>query len=370
MDSNLEALIYTLLICVFIISALIIIVFVAEKILEKIEYYRSLRISENKVVHPIASPFEPKSKAPIGVDWLRSDENFIKMEQKLNEALSATDFESKLRFKVKESHPEINDNDFNWLLHELKRFFILCEIMKNTGMYSSQVDIVWHQAILFTKEYQQFCTMYAGRVIHHEPRIGSILKHNDVNADRVLFEQCYRALFKIKPENLELLGKFTYSPDMLSKSFIHDLQNLSKIEIMNDYFRVNPSPQAVKIIFFVISFLISSTQVKRQLPHQADVTGNKAVIRHSAERQTSTATNRDNQTLNGTQYVWVDSNSGGRSSEHSSTLQSKDVSCSDSSISSSSPSCSSSSASTSSSPSSSSCSSSSGSSCGSSCSSY
>lgn len=37
------------------------------------------------------------------------------------------------------------------------------------GMYSDVVDGVWHQHILFTKDYQSFCSSLFGHFIHHDP---------------------------------------------------------------------------------------------------------------------------------------------------------------------------------------------------------
>jgi hypothetical protein len=40
-------------------------------------------------------------------------------------------------------------------------------------MASRQVDEVWHQFILFTKEYNGFCEDYLGSFMHHSPHISS-----------------------------------------------------------------------------------------------------------------------------------------------------------------------------------------------------
>lgn len=37
------------------------------------------------------------------------------------------------------------------------------------GMFSDKVDAVWHQHILFTQDYAEFCQEIFGRFIHHVP---------------------------------------------------------------------------------------------------------------------------------------------------------------------------------------------------------
>ncbi|MGE0010476.1 MAG: hypothetical protein AB7F19_00755 [Candidatus Babeliales bacterium] len=67
-----------------------------------------------------------------------------------------------------------SDEDIVILERELKRYLILCALNKNKeniGMYSRDVDNLWHSFILFTKEYAQFGTTYAGHFMHHNPEI-------------------------------------------------------------------------------------------------------------------------------------------------------------------------------------------------------
>jgi hypothetical protein len=67
------------------------------------------------------------------------------------------------------------DEDMVILERELKRYLILCALNGTTeriGMYSHDVDNLWHSFILFTKEYAQFGHKYAGHFIHHRPETG------------------------------------------------------------------------------------------------------------------------------------------------------------------------------------------------------
>jgi hypothetical protein len=57
------------------------------------------------------------------------------------------------------------------LFGEVKRYLILAFTDETVSweMYSRRVDEVWHQFVLFTREYVAFSTRYFNRYIHHNP---------------------------------------------------------------------------------------------------------------------------------------------------------------------------------------------------------
>jgi hypothetical protein len=57
------------------------------------------------------------------------------------------------------------------LFTEVKRFLILAQgdDTKKWTMYSHRIDECWHQFILFTREYFEFCQRYFGRYVPHRP---------------------------------------------------------------------------------------------------------------------------------------------------------------------------------------------------------
>lgn len=73
----------------------------------------------------------------------------------------------------KEHHYE--DEDMLLLEKELKKYLILAIVHRGAelgnGMYSRDVDNLWHSFLLFTREYAAFCHEYAGFFIHHIPEI-------------------------------------------------------------------------------------------------------------------------------------------------------------------------------------------------------
>ena len=58
---------------------------------------------------------------------------------------------------------------------EVKKFLWLCAANdRSYPMMSRGIDELWHQFILFTVEYHNFCDRYFGQYIHHAPAIASI----------------------------------------------------------------------------------------------------------------------------------------------------------------------------------------------------
>ena len=55
------------------------------------------------------------------------------------------------------------------LLVETMRFLHLVAHHRQTLTPSLPVDLAWHECILFTRYYAQFCTQQFGRFIHHSP---------------------------------------------------------------------------------------------------------------------------------------------------------------------------------------------------------
>jgi hypothetical protein len=57
------------------------------------------------------------------------------------------------------------------LFREVKRYLVLADLDKHKSwnMYSLRVDEAWHQFILFTRQYIEFCQRYFGRYLQHNP---------------------------------------------------------------------------------------------------------------------------------------------------------------------------------------------------------
>jgi hypothetical protein len=60
------------------------------------------------------------------------------------------------------------------LFAEVKKFLILSHVDPEVSwnMYSRRVDEVWHQFVLFTSQYVEFCNRHFGQYLHHNPSNG------------------------------------------------------------------------------------------------------------------------------------------------------------------------------------------------------
>lgn len=94
------------------------------------------------------------------------------------------------------------DEDMPILESELKKYLILAIVHKDSklgrGMYSKDVDNLWHSFLLFTREYAAFCHDHAGFFIHHVPEIDEQLtpeKLMETQQDFVAFIENYETTF-------------------------------------------------------------------------------------------------------------------------------------------------------------------------------
>ena len=57
------------------------------------------------------------------------------------------------------------------LFAEAKKYLVLCHLDSGAlwGMYSTRVDEAWHQFVLFTRQYTDFCQRFFGKFLHHNP---------------------------------------------------------------------------------------------------------------------------------------------------------------------------------------------------------
>ena len=63
------------------------------------------------------------------------------------------------------------DAEADELFREVKRYLVLCDLDQGRvwNMYSLRVDEAWHQFILFTRQYMDFCQLFFGRYVPHNP---------------------------------------------------------------------------------------------------------------------------------------------------------------------------------------------------------
>ena len=86
--------------------------------------------------------------------------------------LDALDYEApQLVDKLVADRIADDEADARLLFREVKRYLVLVKASDDTPwpMRSRRIDAAWHQFMLFTREYIQFCTRFFGGYVQHGP---------------------------------------------------------------------------------------------------------------------------------------------------------------------------------------------------------
>jgi hypothetical protein len=105
--------------------------------------------------------------------------------------------------KLRRTFPDLKLGDEEKIASGLKQFFrayFKCGT-NPVAMPSQAADELWHEFILYTKAYQQFCDRAFGKFLHHTPAIALAQGAKDSNAAlrRVWWQACKEE--KIDPHN-------------------------------------------------------------------------------------------------------------------------------------------------------------------------
>ena len=96
--------------------------------------------------------------------------------------------------------PGLDLKQRQYVARGLRQFFLayLKGSLQRVAMPSQVVDDLWHEFILFTREYQMFCERAFGRFLHHTPAVA--MRHSRVDNEglrRVWWQCCLEE--NIKP---------------------------------------------------------------------------------------------------------------------------------------------------------------------------
>ncbi|WP_159885498.1 glycine-rich domain-containing protein [Paenibacillus puerhi] len=142
----------------------------------------------------------------------------LRLERALGESYAA-----KIKDRVKTAHPSMGNAEFHWKFLELKRYLLMTAVLREVPMFSEEVDDIWHEMLMFTREYTRFGENFVGSTIHHAPHSGE-----DVEPDpggRAWFDWVYAQLFVPTPYSNLIWGPFFRYP--LSRELIEELQTAS-----------------------------------------------------------------------------------------------------------------------------------------------
>ncbi|HCS91186.1 MAG: hypothetical protein N838_12120 [Thiohalocapsa sp. PB-PSB1] len=92
-------------------------------------------------------------------------------QQKRERIITHYEFPASLRTKLHRQYPHLTHAQLAQAEKGLRDYFLMCNTAgrKLLAMPSQAVDLLWHEFILFTRQYQEFCQMALGRFLHHTP---------------------------------------------------------------------------------------------------------------------------------------------------------------------------------------------------------
>jgi hypothetical protein len=117
-------------------------------------------------------------------------------------------FGERLKERVFAKYPSMSIDEFECRLFELKRYFLLSSLLRSTPMFSDEVDDIWHEMLMFTREYEQFGTAFIGMTVHHAPSAGK----DEQPGERAWFDWLYAHLFEVTPFSARLWHGFCRYP--------------------------------------------------------------------------------------------------------------------------------------------------------------
>ena len=165
-----------------------------------------------------------------------------KVSDHLEQSLSKSFIEN-VEERVRKEN-KLKENEYEWRLVELKRYFILTALLKEAPMFSEKVDELWHQMLMFTREYDDFSKKYLGKTLHHRPNMNA-----DPNPDgRGFFDWVYAELFFVRKESIYLYNGFFNHP--VNPKIISEFKNLREKDLIDRYFNgdIKYTPTVISLI--------------------------------------------------------------------------------------------------------------------------
>lgn len=129
--------------------------------------------------------------------------------------------------KLRARRPELDQKQMQLVARALRQFFLahLMSGRKFVSMSSQVTDDLWHEFILYTRNYEEFCRRAFGRFMHHTPAVVLGRDHqNNTGLRRAWWYACKEEnINPAKPTRLPLLfaidaklgirDGFVYAPD-------------------------------------------------------------------------------------------------------------------------------------------------------------
>ncbi|MFE8704008.1 hypothetical protein ACFYKX_25900 [Cytobacillus sp. FJAT-54145] len=200
-------------------------------------------------------------------------EEGIEIVKKLDQSLSDFYIDN-VKNRVLQSHTKWKEHEFDWGMFELKRYFYMNSLLKSVPMFSHHVDEIWHEMLMFTRDYEQFSKSFYNDKLHHTPN----MDRTPIPGERAFFDWVYISLFEVTTNSRAIWGRFLQNP--IKREILDDFRLLSEDELLSKYFRKNDEWIEVK------RYLIR--KMKNEI-HEAEQqnTGSKKFAPHTSTSSTN-----------------------------------------------------------------------------------
>ncbi|MCS1351920.1 hypothetical protein [Mechercharimyces sp. CAU 1602] len=115
---------------------------------------------------------------------------------------------AKVRKRV-QAEQKWTDSEWENFWFETKRFFVMTAVLRSVEMYSADVDKIWHEMLMFTREYEKFTHAFLGTYLHHEPHAKG---EASTPEQRLCFDLVYCYLYFPTKFSNKTWGKFFAIP--------------------------------------------------------------------------------------------------------------------------------------------------------------
>ena len=134
--------------------------------------------------------------------------------------------------KMLESNLGWSKDYLNRTITEYKKLMYLAAVYRNIAP-SDPIDQVWHQHILYTKDYRTFCERYMGFFLNHNPeRFNFSPKSDDVDIYKITLDYYRKEFNQEPPLDIWVLDAKDHARINLATHYVlpvNDLKSIIKI---------------------------------------------------------------------------------------------------------------------------------------------
>jgi hypothetical protein len=164
----------------------------------------------------------------------------VPISQALDRSLPSS-YRDQVKYRVLREKPKWTDHEYEWTFFELKRYFVINNLLKSVSMFSMKVDDIWHEMLMFTREYETFSKNFYQEFLHHIPNTDS----TPIPGERAFFDWVYLSLFESTSNSRVIWGDFLQHP--IKREILDDFRKLSEEELLTKYFRSHDQWFEVKV---------------------------------------------------------------------------------------------------------------------------